>query len=257
MVVVDLDLDLAEFWLGTSPPLTMIHSWQWTLGVMGGGSPLQLDASDFYGGNGVIGMYIDDYYFGDTLPVILPVEFTSLTASTTNEGNVILNWSTAPEINNQMFEIERKIKDEQYATIGFVNGYGTTTEPQEYSYIDKTVGTGSFIYRLKQIDFGGQYEYSDEIEIEVNGPLTFTLEQNYPNPFNPSTKIKFSVPVTGQVKLAIYNLVGEEVAVLVNEISEAGFYETTFDASKLPSGPYFYSLQAGSFVETKKMILIK
>ncbi|MCW8811146.1 MAG: T9SS type A sorting domain-containing protein [Ignavibacteriaceae bacterium] len=187
----------------------------------------------------------------------LPVELTSFTVNVNREGDVMLNWSTATEVNNQMFEIERKDVEGSYSTIGSVEGYGTTTESQEYSYIDNTVVTGTYFYRLKQVDFGGQYEYSDEIEIEVNGPLTFTLEQNYPNPFNPSTKIKYSVPENGNVKLSVYNLVGEEVSMLVNETVDAGFYEVTFNASNLPSGTYFYSLQTGNFVETKKMILLK
>ncbi|MCH7964261.1 MAG: T9SS type A sorting domain-containing protein [Bacteroidetes bacterium] len=187
----------------------------------------------------------------------LPVELTSFTAYVNAEGNVVLNWSTATELNNQMFEIERRSKEGQFITIGYVEGYGTTTEPQEYSYIDNTVGTGIYYYRLKQIDFGGQYEYSDEIEVEVNGPLTFALEQNYPNPFNPSTLIKYSVPENGSVKLSVYNLVGEEVSVLVNQEVDAGFYEATFNAADFPSGIYFYKLQSDSFVETKKMVLMK
>jgi hypothetical protein len=183
----------------------------------------------------------------------IPVELTSFAANVNNNGDVILNWTTATELNNQLFEIERRREEGQYLMIGYVEGHGTSTEVQEYSYIDNTVETGTYFYRLKQIDFIGTYKYSDEIEVEVNGPLTFNLEQNYPNPFNPSTNIKYSVAKTGNVKLAVYNIVGEEVTVLVNGIVQAGFYETTFDASILPSGIYFYKLQAGSFVETKKM----
>jgi len=188
---------------------------------------------------------------------VIPVELTSFTASVNSEGDVILKWSTATEVNNQLFEIERKSVNGRYTTIGSLDGYGTTTEPQEYSYVDNTVGTGTYFYRLKQIDFGGQYEYSNEIEVEVNGLLTFTLKQNYPNPFNPSTKIKYSVPENGNVKLSVYNLVGEEVIVLVNKRVNAGFYEVTFNADNLPSGTYFYRLQAGNFIQTKKMILMK
>jgi hypothetical protein len=187
----------------------------------------------------------------------IPVELTSFTANVNNKGDVILNWTTATELNNQMFEIERRSEEGQYIMIGYVNGHGTTTEPQEYSYMDNTVETGTYFYRLKQIDFLGTYEYSDEIEVDVNGPLTFGLEQNYPNPFNPSTIIKYSVPETGSIKLSIYSVIGEEAAVLVDGIVQAGFYEITFDASNLPSGVYFYRLQAGSFVETKKMLLLK
>jgi hypothetical protein len=195
---------------------------------------------------------------------IIPVELTSFTANVNNNGRVVLNWSTATEINNQIFEIERRSDVGQYTTIGYVEGYGTTTETQEYSYTDKTVGTGTYFYRLKQIDFSGQFDYSKEIEVEVNSPFTYGLEQNFPNPFNPFTLIKYSVPENGFVKLSVYNLVGEEVNVLVSGQVDAGFYETEFDATALPSGIYFYRLQvypanggAGSFVETKKMVLMK
>ncbi len=189
--------------------------------------------------------------------IILPVELTSFTANVNDQGNVVLNWITATELNNQMFEIERKTEEGQYVTIGYVDAQGTTTEPQEYSYIDNTVETGTYFYRLKQIDFLGTYEYSDEVEVEVLGPLTFGLEQNYPNPFNPSTNIKYSVPETGVVKLAIYNTLGEEVVVLVDGMVNAGFYEITFDASNLPSGAYFYRLQSDNLNQVKKMLLMK
>jgi hypothetical protein len=187
----------------------------------------------------------------------VPVELTSFTVNVNTLGDVVLNWSTATELNNQMFEIERRNNEGQYSTIGYVDGFGTTTEPQEYSYIDNTVGTGTYIYRLKQVDFSGQYEYSEEIKVEVIGPLTFALEQNYPNPFNPSTNIKYSVPENGFVKLSVYNLVGEEVSVLVYETVNAGFYEVAFKAANLPSGTYFYRLQTGNSLQTKKMILLK
>ncbi|MGB5847849.1 MAG: T9SS type A sorting domain-containing protein, partial [Ignavibacteriaceae bacterium] len=143
-----------------------------------------------------------------------------------------------------MFEIERRSEEGQYLMIGYVDGRGTTTEAQEYYYIDNTLETGTYFYRLKQINFLGTYEYSDEIEVEVNGPLIFELCQNYPNPFNPSTNIKYNIPESGIVKLAIYSMLGEEVAVLVDGMVQAGFYEVTFDASSLPSGAYFYRLQS-------------
>ena len=156
-----------------------------------------------------------------------------------------------------MFEIERRTEEGQFVTIGYVEGHGTTTEPQNYSYTDVTVSTGIYFYRLKQLDFRGTYEYFDEIEVDVTGPLSFNLSQNYPNPFNPSTIIKYSIPESGIVRLAVYNLIGEEVAVLADGFSEAGFYEVTFDASSLPSGAYFYKLQSENSVVAKKMLLMK
>jgi hypothetical protein len=249
-VVVDLDSDLAQFWFNG----VMIASWAWTNGTSTGTGPLALDVTDFFGAAATDQMYFDDFWFGD---VPVPVELTSFAANVNNNGDVILNWTTASELNNQLFEIERRSEEGQYLRIGYVEGHGTTTEPQEYSYIDNTVETGTYFYRLKQIDFLGTYEYSDEVEVEVNGPLTFNLEQNYPNPFNPSTNIKYNIPESGIVKLAIYNTLGEEVAVLVDGMVQAGFYEVTFDASSLPSGAYFYRLQSDNLNQVKKMLLMK
>ncbi|MFO7524291.1 MAG: T9SS type A sorting domain-containing protein, partial [Ignavibacteriaceae bacterium] len=149
-----------------------------------------------------------------------------------------------------------------WETIGFVEGRGTTTEEQSYSYRDKNLSAGNYQYRLKQIDFDGTFEYSKVAEVEIGLPTRFVLEQNYPNPFNPSTKIEYSIPnaATGQtlsVTLKVYDVIGNEVTTLVDEYKTAGIYEVEFDASQLSSGIYFYKLSAGSFISTKKMILIK
>ncbi len=151
--------------------------------------------------------------------------------------------------------------------IGFVTGHGTTTEPQFYSFTDESVPSGEYQYRLKQIDFDGSFEYSEIVEVEIEAPTEFSLEQNYPNPFNPITKIKYTISsVTLRqaqsdilVTLKVYDVLGNEVATLVNEEKPAGEYEVEFsDKSEgLPSGIYFYQLAAGNFLQTKKMILMK
>ena len=187
----------------------------------------------------------------------IPVELISFTANVNAEGNVVLNWNTATELNNQMFEIERRTKEGQFITIGYVDGYGTTTEPQEYSYIDNKVGTGLHYYRLKQIDNNGTFEYSKIIEINVDAPLEFELSQNYPNPFNPSTNISYALPTDEFVNLTVYNVLGKTITTLVNEQKLAGSYVVSFDASDFPSGVYFYKLIAGNYVSIKKMMLIK
>lgn len=255
-VVVEVDLDSpthdATIWFGSSDPLTMLYTWDWT---RGGTYTNQIDANDYFGATADDEMYIDNVYFDNAMPPIIPVELTSFTAIS-NNGVVQLNWQTATELNNHLFEIERKTEASEYRTIGYVEGSGTTTEPKNYSYTDNTVVSGSYTYRLKQIDFNGTFTYSPEVEVEV-APLTFNLGQNYPNPFNPSTKIKYDVPEAGNITLAVYNVVGEEVAVLVNGYTEAGSFDVTFDASNLPSGVYLYKLQSDNSVQTKKMILMK
>jgi len=187
---------------------------------------------------------------------IIPVELTSFTGTVVG-GVVNLNWSTASETNNQGFEIERKFENKEYNTIGFANGFGTTTEPKEYIFVDENVEPGIYYYRLKQIDFDGSFEFSDEIEMDVVIPIEYSLFQNFPNPFNPSTIIKYSIPEQGLVTLKVFNAIGEEIISLVNEVKQSGVYEIEFNAMNLPSGMYFYRLQSGSFVETKKMILLK
>ncbi len=188
---------------------------------------------------------------------IVPVELTSFTANTNNLGQVVLNWQTATETNNRIFEIERKDAVNSFATVGFVKGAGTTTEPRDYTYTDKNIIPGNYTYRLKQVDFDGRFEYSKEVEIAVTGLLTFDLSQNYPNPFNPATIINFNIPEQGQVKLSVFNMLGEEVAVLVNSVVAAGPHKAEFNAVSLPSGAYFYKLQQGNSVMIKKMLLLK
>ncbi|MCH8033439.1 MAG: T9SS type A sorting domain-containing protein [Bacteroidetes bacterium] len=103
-----------------------------------------------------------------------------------------------------------------------------------------------------------KYDITVDVEnIQAEIPTDFTLHQNYPNPFNPSTKIKFVIPNSSFVNLKVYNVLGKEAATLVNEERPAGSYELEFDASSLASGVYLYRLQAGDFIETKKMILLR
>ena len=187
----------------------------------------------------------------------IPVELTSFAASV-QENKVVLNWATATETNNQGFEIERKLFGSNYEKIGSVTGFGTTTEPKSYSFKDENVTSEKYSYRLKQIDFDGTFEYSNVIEVEVDfTPKEYTLYQNYPNPFNPSTTISFSIPEGSFVTLKIYDMLGREVAILISEELSAGTYSQQWNAVGLAGGIYFYSLQAGSFVETMKLVLLK
>jgi hypothetical protein len=112
---------------------------------------------------------------------------------------------------------------------------------------------------LKQIDYDGSVSYSNELEVKVDKPIpnSFTLNQNYPNPFNPTTAINFTVAKSSHVTLKVYDLLGKEVAELVNSVKPAGEYNVEFNATTLPSGIYAYRLEAGSFVSVKKMILMK
>jgi subtilisin family serine protease len=192
---------------------------------------------------------------------MIPVELTSFTAAA-DENSVILNWSTASETNNSGFAIERKTSlDERWKEIGFVPGFGTTTQRKSCSFTDENLTMGSYSYRIKQIDLDGTFEYSNAIVVEVYAPEKYTLAQNFPNPFNPSTTIEFSIPQISNVTIEIYNIVGELVASLVNKTLDAGYHRINFNANNLPSGTYVYQLKAsgqnGIFTETKKMLLMK
>ncbi|GAB4300411.1 MAG: hypothetical protein Kow0098_27740 [Ignavibacteriaceae bacterium] len=208
----------------------------------------------YYNGNS---FNIDFWYIDNFVALtIIPVELSSFSANVADD-QVKLNWTTATETNNQGFDIERKLSDGQFEKIGFVPGHGTTTEVQNYSFVDSKLSGGTYYYRLRQVDFNGSFEYSDEIEVEVAGPKVYSLSQNYPNPFNPSTLIKYSIPKDGFVSLTVYNTVGEKVATLINQEMKAGEYEVNFDASSLSSGVYFYRLNSGEFTSVKKMLLMR
>jgi hypothetical protein len=187
---------------------------------------------------------------------IIPVELISFAANT-NGREVILNWSTATELNNNGFEIQRRVVESDFTTVGFVKGEGTTTNQKEYSYTDNDLTDGKYFYRLKQIDFNGAYEYSNVIEVDVRSIDEFVLQQNFPNPFNPVTTVGYILKEKSNAKLILLNTVGEEIAVLVNEEQDKGFHKVDFNAINLPSGVYFYQLKAGDYINTKKMIFLK
>jgi len=191
----------------------------------------------------------------------IPVELTSF-AATIDDGDVVLSWSTATETNNLGFEIQRSSKDAEFVKAGFVDGQGTVTEIQNYTFTDKNLEVGNYSYRLKQIDYDGSSEYSEIIEVEVTVPDVFALEQNYPNPFNPGTRIKFSLAADSKVSLTVFDVLGQEVANLIGGNLAAGSHEIDFNASNINSGVYFYRLDAtgvdgSSFTSVKKMILTK
>ncbi|HEX9739479.1 MAG TPA: right-handed parallel beta-helix repeat-containing protein [Ignavibacteriaceae bacterium] len=200
---------------------------------------------------------------------LIPVEITPLSA-TVYGNDVVIVWVTITEENNAGFEIERtriNTGTEDWIKLGFVIGNGTTTTIHSYSFNDNNLSNGMYVYRIKQIDFDGSLSNSSTIEIEINLPEQFSLEQNYPNPFNPATKIKYTIPEVnshlpggargGLVTLKIYDILGNEIAILVNEEKPAGEYEVEFNSVGLTSGVYFYQLKTNNFISTKKMILLR
>jgi len=188
---------------------------------------------------------------------VLPVELASFTSSV-NGNNVTLNWNTASEENNSGFDIERNSFGTGWQKVGFVNGSGTTNQPNNYSYSDINLASGNYSYRLKQIDYNGNFKYYElQNEVVIGVPNKFVLDQNYPNPFNPVTRINYELPITNYVSLKIFDIAGKEVAQLMNGVQQAGYYSIDFNAALLSNGTYFYKLTSDNFSDVKKMVVVK
>jgi peptidoglycan/xylan/chitin deacetylase (PgdA/CDA1 family) len=191
--------------------------------------------------------------------LMLPVELTTFTAAVFDKG-IKLNWITSTEINNNQFRVERMFNNNNsWSNIGTLPGAGNSNSVKTYSFIDNShQSNGKYFYRLKMIDNDGQFKYSDTVALEINSvPRNYALAQNYPNPFNPSTKIRYEVSSMQFITLKVYNVLGKEIQTLVNEEKPIGSYELTWNAANLPSGVYYYRIQAGNFSATRKMILLK
>ncbi len=191
----------------------------------------------------------------------LPVEMTAFT-SNINGRDVTLNWTTASEINNQSFDVERSAVDGQWSVVGNVAGNGTTTEQRNYSFVDRNVAAGTYNYRLKQIDFNGNFAYHAlNNQVVIGIPEKFAVMQNYPNPFNPSTKIDFTLPNDGNVKITVYDNSGKLVSTITEGFRASGYYSVNFNASSLSSGIYYYKVEfnngSESVFKVHKMLLVK
>jgi len=284
---IETDWDYGQFQLSTNQgsnwiPMEGLYTNPGTGSFQPNGEPLydgiqlswvkeSIDLSDYIGEQITFrflirsdGYVTEDGWYFDDLKVVLyeagtiPVELVSFSGQA--KGNYVkLEWSTASETNNQGFEIQSSVNGQNYRAIAFIQGAGTTTETTFYSFLDSSADFSNteLYYRLKQLDYDGTFSFSDVIKINLNTPTEFALMQNYPNPFNPSTRIVFQIPKSENVLLKIYDMLGNEVVSLLDEEKEPGKYEIEFNASHLSSGIYFYTLRAGTYINTKKMILIK
>ncbi|MGB5872106.1 MAG: T9SS type A sorting domain-containing protein [Bacteroidota bacterium] len=205
----------------------------------------------------------------------LPIALSSFAASLNNDGDVEVRWTTISEINKYGFEVERSTwMAGSYESLAgsFTPGHGTTFEQHDYRFVDTNPFDGVAYYRLKQIDLDNTIYLFDGVRVEPTTdvasdplPLQFELHQNYPNPFNPTTTIEYSLPERSHVLLTVYNTLGQEIAVLLNEVVQGGHGSVEFDAGTLPSGVYFYRLQArppsgtegGNSIATKSMMLVR
>ncbi|MCI0472952.1 MAG: T9SS type A sorting domain-containing protein, partial [Ignavibacteria bacterium] len=231
------------------------------LGKYNGSFWILLDAANV-ANNTISGLGLSDFStFTGGEEGALPVNLSSFNSAVTGR-NIKLSWVTASEVNNSGFDVERaKVTQAgrgNYEKIGFIQGKGAVNTATSYSYEDRNLQSGKYKYRLKQIDHNGNFEYYElSGETEVGIPKKFDLSQNYPNPFNPTTKINIDLPEDGKVEMRIYDMLGREAAVLLNEFRTAGYHTVTFNASDLSSGIYFYRIAAGKYTGIKKMVLLK
>ncbi len=276
LVVANFRSNNISVLLNTTTPGANTPAFSSAFNFATGTQPRSINIGDI-NGDGKPDMAVANYN-SNTISVLLnsavlplPVELTSFIGNY-NDGKVFLNWQTATEVNNYGFEVERSQKSDdgsqrsEFVKIGFVQGNGNSNSPKEYSFTDENPPIGNLKYRLKQIDTDGQFEYYGtiaEVNLSPTGvneeelPKEFALLQNYPNPFNPVTCIEYRVVSSENVVLKVYDVLGNEVATLVNEEKNPGEYTIQFDGSNLSSGIYYYQLRCGNLVDTKKFILMK
>jgi hypothetical protein len=200
---------------------------------------------------------------------LLPVELNGFSA-VVNHNSVQLKWKTSTEVNNHGFEVERAFQNnslmpDQWESLAFIEGSGNSNSNKEYSFTDASIkGNGKYYYRLKQVDNNAGYKFSNAVEVSINFiNQVYSLENNFPNPYNPNTLIRYSLPFDSNVKLTVYNSLGQTVKELISEVQKSGMHEVNFDGSNLASGTYFYTMRTASadgsqnFVSSKKMILLK
>jgi len=243
------DLQLA--WRTVSPSPTQISYYASSVGNCGGNS-----------GSGVILALTSPHVY---IPEpVVPVELSSFTVNT-NQRDVNISWTTKTEVSTSVFQIERTLQSTQnWAKVGEVAASGNSNSPKEYSFTDKKLNSGKYIYRLKMVDNDGSYKYSDAVETEVSLPKDYAISQNYPNPFNPTTRIDYQLPFDSKVTLELYGITGEKIATLINGELTAGYYTSEVNASalNLASGVYIYRMVAQNpasqnFVQVKKLMLTK
>jgi serine protease AprX len=190
----------------------------------------------------------------------VPVELLSFNAAQSAD-HVILSWITATETNSYGFSIERTRENLSFSEVGFVNAAGNSSSIKTYMFVDEFITSGKYYYRLKQINLDGTFKYSSQVAITINNPAEFILSQNYPNPFNPSTKVKYSIPFNSNIKLVLYDVLGNKIGQIFEGIVEAGMHEAIITANdysdKLSSGIYFLKLETEGFQKSIKITLAK
>ena len=197
----------------------------------------------------------------------VPVQLAGFTGRVQGINQIRLDWMTLSETNNFGFEVQKSFGNaDNYQTIpnSFIAGHGTSLDPHQYTFTDVVTANGTWYYRLKQIDLDGSINYSEGIQVstltgvnERQRPTEFALGQNYPNPFNPTTKIEYALPKDANLKIEVFNTLGQLLLTLVDARQSMGYHTVEFNANGLGSGIYFYKMTTSEMSFTKKMMLVR
>lgn len=189
---------------------------------------------------------------------VLPVQLTQFHVSASGQS-VTVEWETATEVQCYGFEIERRcFGNAEWMPVGFVAGAGTSNVPHQYIFTDKSVQSGKYEYRLKQVDVSGSETYFSSAEVEIGEPEAYAVVANYPNPFNPVTNIQVTLPRSGFVKIHVYTMLGQEVETLFEGVVEkGGVFSVPFDGGSFPTGTYFCVLEYEGHRTVHKMMLMR
>lgn len=199
-------------------------------------------------------------------PVPIRLSYFSCEACA-GDRSVLFRWGTISETNNYGFQIQKSVTSEgPFETLpqSFVPGHGTTLLPQHYTFVLQDADAAESFYRLLQIDLDGSCHYSDALRAafltwvpqHTNGPNTL-LSRNFPNPFNASTLIPFTLTQPAHVRVGLFNILGEEVALVFNGNLETGVYTLRWDAGEAPAGVYLCRLESNGTVETLRLVLLR
>ena len=199
-----------------------------------------------------------EFTIGGSVANALPVELARFGGTWSEEG-MLLNWETAAERNNAGFEVQRRADGDPFATVGFVEGSGTTEEGRRYRFVDARVpfAADSLTYRLRQIDLDGTAHLHAPITVARGVPDRLTFLTPYPNPAAGTATLSYTLPASGPVRIAVYNVLGQEVAVLAQGEARAGRVERHVDLSRLPSGSYFVRLTAAGQDRTQRLTVVR
>ena len=199
-----------------------------------------------------------EFTVGGSAENALPVELARF-GGTWNETGMVLTWTTAAEQNNAGFEVQRRFDGGPFATVGFVEGAGTTDEGRDYRFVDAQIpfAADSLTYRLRQVDLDGTAHLHAPVTLGRAVPDRLTFLAPYPNPATGTATLHYSLPAAGPVRIAAYNVLGQEVAVLAQGEERAGRVERHVDLRRLSSGAYFLRLTAGGQHRTQRLTVVR